>query len=177
MATKRTKKVVVTGVSKEMAETAFAEFAIADAKVQGITAKMDGEITRIREKYADTLSELNEAKEKAFEVMQTYAMEQKDVLFVKRKSVESAHGVFGFRTGNPKLKRIKGYTWDDVTNKVKELLPEYIRISEELAKDKLLSDRKDPDVAEMFPRIGIQVVQEDTFYIELKKESDAAETA
>ncbi len=173
MATKRTKKVVVTGVTKEMAETAFAEFAIADAKVQGITAKMDGEMTRIREKYADTLSELNEAKDKAFEVMQTYAMENKDVLFVKRKSVESAHGVFGFRLGTPKLKNMKGFTWVAVTNLVKELLPEYIRTSEELAKDKLLSDRENPDVAEMFPRIGVQVIQEETFFVEPKKENDA----
>ena len=38
----RTKKMVVTGVTREQAEQAFAEFAAADAKVQNLTSKMDG---------------------------------------------------------------------------------------------------------------------------------------
>lgn len=83
--------------------------------------------------------------------------------------MESAHGVFGFRTGTPKLKNLKDFTWAAVTNLCKELLPSYIRISEELAKDKLLADRELPKVAEYFPKIGVQVVQEETFYVEPKR--------
>ena len=101
MATKRTKKTVVSGVTREQYEQAFADFAMADAKVQAITAKMDAEMTKIREKYADELADLNETKDKSFEVMQTYATENKDVLFTKKKSLESAHGTIGFRTGTP----------------------------------------------------------------------------
>ena len=73
MAAKRTKKTVVSGVTREQYEQAFAEFAMADAKAQSLTAKMDQEMTRIREKYADQLAELNDMKDKAFEVMQTFA--------------------------------------------------------------------------------------------------------
>lgn len=155
-----------------MAEQAFADYAAADAKAQGITAKMDQEMTRIREKYADQLAELGDIKEKNFEVIQTYATENKDELFNKKKSMESAHGTFGFRTGTPKLKNLRGFTWAAVTNLCKELLPGYIRVSEELAKDKLLADREVPEVAEMFPKIGVQVVQDETFYIEPKKENE-----
>lgn len=173
MATKRTKKTVVSGVTREQYEQAFADFAMADAKAQSLTAKMDQEMTRIREKYADQLAELNETKDKSFEVMQTFAMENKDALFSKKKSLESAHGVIGFRTGNPKLKNLKGYTWASVINLAKEFLPEYIRTTEELAKDKLLDDREVPEVAELFPKIGVTVVQEESFYVEPKKESDA----
>ena len=150
----RTKKMVVTGVTREQAEQAFAEFAAADAKVQNV---------------------LNAAKEKSFEVLQAFAVENREELFSKKKSVESAHGVFGFRTGTPKLKNLKGFTWAAVTNLVKELMPDYIRTSEELAKDKLLADRELPEVAEYFPKIGVQVVQEETFYVEPKKEGDAVE--
>ena len=57
----RTKKMVVTGVTREQAEQAFAEFAAADAKVQNMTSKMDVEMTRIREKYAEQLAVLNAA--------------------------------------------------------------------------------------------------------------------
>ena len=169
----RTKKTVVSGITREQAEQAFADFAAADAKVQNLTSKMDIEMTRIREKYADQLAELSATKEKNFDIMQAYAIENKEELFSKRKSLESAHGVFGFRTGTPKLKNLKGFTWAAVTNICKELLPQYIRTTDELAKDKLLADRDNPEVAEFFPKIGVQVVQEETFYVEPKKENDA----
>ncbi len=76
-----------------------------------------------------------------------------------------------------KLKNLKGFTWASVTNLVKEFLPDYIRTTEELAKDKLLADREVPEVAKLFPKIGIQVVQDESFYVEPKKESDAVQTA
>ena len=85
MAAKRTKKTVVSGVTREQYEQAFAEFAMADAKAQSLTAKMDQEMTKIREKYADQLAELNETKDRTFEVMQTFATENKDTLFSKKK--------------------------------------------------------------------------------------------
>ena len=152
----RRKKLVVSGITREQAEQAFADFAAADAKVQNLTSKMDIEMTRIREKYADQLAELSATKEKNFDIMQAYAVENKEELFSKRKSLESAHGVFGFRTGTPKLKNLKGFTWAAVTNICKELLPQYIRTTDELAKDKLLADRDNPEVAEFFPKIGVQ---------------------
>ena len=169
----RTKKTVISGISREQAEQAFADFAAADAKVQNLTSKMDIEMTRIREEYADQLAEQNARKEAAFEIVQAYAVENKDELFSKKKSVESAHGVFGFRTGTPKLKNLKGFTWAAVTNLCKELLPSYIRTTEELDKQGLLADRDNEDVAGMFPKIGVQVVQEESFFVEPKKESDA----
>ena len=107
----RTKKTILSGISREQAEQAFADYAGADARMQHLTSKMDLEMTRIREKYAGQLAELNEVKEKNFDILQSYAMEHKDELFAKRKSLESAHGTFGFRTGTPKLKNLRGFTW------------------------------------------------------------------
>lgn len=172
MAKSRVKKVVISGITAEQAEVAFSEFATADAKVQHIQSKMDMEITRIRDKYAETLAEQQAIREKNFDIMQTFATEHRDELFSKRKSYESAHGVFGFRTGTPKLKNMKGFTWASVTTMVKEFLPEYIRTTEELAKDKLLADRDKEEVAELFPKCGVMVVQDETFYVEPKKENE-----
>ena len=170
---KRMKKTVHTGITRDEAEKAFAEFAAADAKVCSITAKMDLEMTKIREKYADQLAELNEVKEMNFDIVQTYATENKEELFQKRKSVESAHGVFGFRTGTPKLKTLKGFTWGAVLNLCKEYLPDYVRATYEVAKDKLLADRDNEDVNQHFEKVGVMVAQDETFYMEPKKE-DAA---
>jgi phage host-nuclease inhibitor protein Gam len=130
---------------------------------------MDVEITRIREKYQEDVNKLQERKDDAFEVMQTFAMENRE-LFVKKKSMEMLHGVFGFRTGTPKLKTRKGFTWGAVTNLLKEFMPSYVRTSEEPAKDKLLADRDIPEVADLFPKVGILVDQDEVFFVEPKKE-------
>lgn len=167
---KREKKVVINNVTKEKMESAMADFAKADARIQKITATMDVEITRIREKYQNELGALEEEKEKAFEVLQVYATEQRDALFSKKKSLDTVHGTIGFRTGTPKLKTLKGFTWASVTNLLREFLPDYIRKTEEAAKDKILADRDCENVKENLAKVGLSVVQDETFYVEPKKE-------
>ena len=169
MSKTREKKLVISGITREMAEASFATFADSDARQQRITAKMDQEITKIREKYQDEVTKLQDKKDEAFDVMQAFAMENRE-LFAKKKSLEMLHGVFGFRTGTPILKTRKGFTWAAVTNLLKEFLPSYVRTKEEPAKDKLISDRDIPEVAEMFPNVGVFVDQDETFYVEPKKE-------
>jgi phage host-nuclease inhibitor protein Gam len=166
----REKKVLIQGITREQAEEAFAEYASADARQQQITAKMDVEMTKIREKYQEELAKLQDRKEKSFEIMQAFAVENKASVFGKKKSLETAHGVMGFRIGTPKLKTLKGFTWGAVTNLLKEFLPQYVRITEEPAKDKLLADREVPEISDMFLKIGIYVDQDETFYVEPKKE-------
>lgn len=168
----REKKVVHIGISTEDMEAAFTEFATCDAKLQKINATMDVEITRIREKYADQVTALGERKDKAFDIIQAFAMDNKDELFSKKKSMETVHGTIGFRTGTPKLKLLKGFTWGAVTNMLKEFMPGYVRVSEEPAKDKLLADRDNDEVSALLPKVGICVVQDETFFVEPKKEGE-----
>ena len=170
MAKTREKKTVYSGVKQEEMENAFAEYARADARIQKINATMDIEMTKIREKYQDELTKLGETKDNAFDIMQAYAMENREELFSKRKSLETTHGTIGFRTGTPKLKTLKGFTWASVLTMLKEFLPGYVRTVEEPAKDKLLADREDAEVAAMLPKVGVAVVQDETFYVEPKKE-------
>lgn len=122
-------------------EDAFGRYATADAEAQSITAEMDRQFVAIREQYADRLAELEGQKREAFEVMQVFATEQREVLFTKRRSLETTHGIIGFRTGTPKLKNRKGFTWAAVLELVKTFLPKYIRLTEEIARDKMLADR------------------------------------
>ena len=92
------------------------------------------------------------------------------------------HGVIGFRTGTPKLKLLKGFTWASALQLVKKFLPGYVRQTEEVAKDKLLADRELSEVSfgdavktlkpmkEAMDDCGIQVVQDETFFVEPKSE-------
>jgi phage host-nuclease inhibitor protein Gam len=166
----RAKKTVLTGtIDKSAAEEAFGEYAKADAILAQITAKMDVEITKIRDKYKDDITAHQWEKEQQFEKLQNYAENNRDD-FGKKKSMELTHGVLGFRTGTPKLKAKKGFTWNSVTNLLKEFLPDYVRTTDEPAKDKLLSDRDIPEVLELFNKVGIMVDQDETFFVEPKKE-------
>lgn len=166
---KREKKPVLEPKTSEQAEAVMAEYATADAKVAEINAQMDQRITKIREEYADQLQELNDVREEKFLALQLFAETNKN-LFEKKKSMDMSHGTIGFRTGTPKLKLLKGYTWAVVINILKEKLPDYVRTIEEPAKDKLLADRDIPEVKNQFPKVGIQVGQDETFYVDLKKE-------
>ena len=173
----RQKKTIITGVTRESADEAFATYAKSDAQIQKINAEIELQCAKIREKYADKLATLSSEKDNAFDVLQSFATENQAELFTKKKSLDMAHGTIGFRTGTPKLKTLKGFTWEAAKNLVKEFLPGYIRTTEEIAKDKLLADR-DEDGSEAgtepmrdrMSRCGIQVVQDETFYVEPKRE-------
>ena len=172
MAKTREKKTVYSGITSEQMEQAFADYAKADARQQKITAEMDIQMAKIREKWQDELQKLTETKDNAFDILQAYALENREELFTKRKSLETTHGTIGFRTGTPKLKTLKGFTWGAVVNLLKEFLPGYVRTSEEANKEKLLADRESEEVVALFPKVGITVVQEETFFVEPKKETE-----
>lgn len=169
---KRAKKIIVSGVTREQMEEAFGRYATADAEVQSINAAMDKEFVAIRERNAERLAELEAQKAESFEVMQVFATEQREVLFTKRRSMETTHGVIGFRTGNPKLKNRKGFTWAAVLELVKTFMPNYVRLTEEIARDKMLADRDEEGMAELFTKCGVYVDQDEAFYVEPKKEKE-----
>lgn len=181
MATRK-KKTIITGVTRDAADDAFATYAKADAQINKINAEIELACAKIREKYADRLATLTDEREQAFDTLQSFATENQAELFTKKKSLDMAHGVIGFRTGTPKLKTLKGFTWESAKTLVKKFLSDYIRTTEEIAKDKMLADRfaqvvrpGDPlgpgvPLTEVMAECGIQVVQEETFYVEPKKE-------
>ena len=183
----RQKKTVITGVTREAADEAFATYAKADASINKINADIELQCAKIREKYQNQLGVLQCERECAFDTLQAFATENQAELFAKKKSLDMAHGTIGFRTGTPKLKTLKGFTWASALELVKTFLPSsYIRKTEEVAKDKLLADR-DLDEVEVTDQIvktpmsmkdamakcGIQVTQDEAFYVEPKSE-DAA---
>lgn len=166
----RKKKVIITGVSREAADEAFATYAKSDAQLQKINADIELQCAKYREKYADKIATLSEEREQAFEMLQAFATENQAELFTKKKSLDMAHGVIGFRTGTPKLKTLKGFTWASALQLVKEFLPDYVRQTWDIAKDKLLADRDTEAMLEKMAKCGIQVAQDETFYVEPKKE-------
>ncbi|MBQ7413837.1 MAG: host-nuclease inhibitor Gam family protein [Prevotella sp.] len=185
MGTKRKKKTVIANVTRDEAEQAFTDYAKAQAEVDKITASIELECAKIREKHQSRLAQLECDKQCAFDTLEAFATNNKDELFSKKKSLDMAQGTIGFRTGTPKLKTLKGFTWASALELAKRFLPfTYIRQTEDIAKDKLLADRDSKEVViydkskdgrtvtmqEAMAAVGIQCVQEETFYVEPKAE-------
>ena len=162
------RKVNHVGISREEFEKSMAEYAEAEAREKSIKAKMEAEMNKVRAKYAEQLEDLAAAKEVHFNVVEQYACEHRAELFADKKKVEGMYGTIGFRTGSPKLALMGGFSWPDVTERCREFLPDYIKTSYDLAKSKLLADRSKEEVASQFEKVGVQVVQEETFYLDPK---------
>lgn len=171
---KRTSKTVVANITAAQYEEALSAYAIADARKAKLTAQMDEQMTKIRDRFATDLSDLDQELEKNFEVVQVYATENESVLFAKKRSIETAYGTFGFRTGMPKLKLRKGFQWTAVLELLKFKKPDYVRVKEEVDKERLLIDRQDSAVQQLMSEIGVEIDQEERFFIELKKEEATA---
>ncbi len=166
---KRQKKEVKKTLSAEELESAFAEYSKADARIREINAKIDQKVAKIREEHAVELAGLADTKEYHFDSIQTYA-ENNDHLFADKKSIDLAHGTIGFRMGTHKVKLKKGFQWNGVIRLMKSKLKDYLRVATEPAKDKLIADRNEKGMAKKLEACGIEIVQDETFYIDLKKE-------
>ena len=162
------RKVNHVGISREEFEKSMAEYAAAEAKLQSVCAKMEAEVLKVRAKYAQQLEDLAAFKEVHFNVVEQYAVEHRAELFADKKKVEGVHGTIGFRTGSPKLALMGGFTWPMVTERCREFLPDYIKTSYDLAKSKLLADRGKEEVSSQFEKLGVKVVQEESFYLDPK---------
>lgn len=172
-ATKERKKAYAFKIiTIDEASRIMGEYATASARTAEINAKIDQEFIRIRKGFESELSSLSETMEANFGQLQYYA-ENNPALFDKKKSYELAHGMLGFRTGTPKLKTLKGFTWASITELLKVHLPAFVRTVDEPAKDKLLAERENQEVTKNFDKVGIYVDQDETFYVEIKKEDNA----
>ena len=171
---KREKRKVIAGITADQYQDALAVYATSDAKADKLVAQMNVEVTRIREKYDGTLTELMQEKEKQQEIIQAYCTENKETMFSDKRSVETAYGKVGFRLGTPKLKTLPKFTWDRVLDKLELLMPDFIRTKKEVDKEALLANRSEAKVANHLSEVGVYVDQDETFFIELKKEEAEA---
>jgi len=169
----RTKRVLIKNITKDQANDAMHAFALSAAKEKQINARIEEQIVKIREKHKPDLQAAQEQKTKSFDTLQTYAVEHEE-LFEKKKSVDMTHGKIGFRTGQPKLKTKRGFTWGAVLELAKEKASNFVRQKEELDKERLLIERNEEGARELLESIKVQVIQEESFFAEPKEEEIGA---
>lgn len=177
MATKNTtekarkkEQVITENVTRESADAHFAEYAKAHARLKQIEAMIEQQIIRAREKYQEEIQELNDVIEEEFDFLKAFAMQNRQ-LFIERKSIDTTHGVIGFRTGTPKLDKDRKFTWDAIVTLMRDKnYQQYIRTKEEVNKELLLNERDTVDAQKVMRDCKMFVTQEETFYVEPKEE-------
>jgi phage host-nuclease inhibitor protein Gam len=130
--------------------------------------QMDVEMMEIRDRYENRITAAREEIKRMIELAEDWAIAN-PAEFAAKKSIAMVHGLVGFRTGMPKLKTLKGWTWDRVLNVLKVAFPEYVRTKDEVAKD-LIIDQREVIGEERMRRMGVAVVQTESFYVEPHKE-------
>ncbi len=110
------------------------------------------EIERISQDIAENLC-----------LCEKFAITHRESLFGKLKSAAASLGIFGFRTGNPKLALLsRKWKWADVLAALQSSgLSHLIRTKIEPDKEAL----KKLDEIDLF-RIGLRIDQDETFFIE-----------
>jgi phage host-nuclease inhibitor protein Gam len=167
---KRTKTKALPELTKQEAEKLLGEFAITDAMLCKLTAEMDEEIHDIREKYAELAGKHQERHAELQDMLQAFAEKNKEAYFTKKRSLAMQHGNIGFRKGTPKAKTKKGFTWAAVLELCRTIAPDFIRTKEEVAKEMMIAQREDEKKMAIIDKVGVLIANDETFFIELKKE-------
>lgn len=172
MTKKRAKVKVEDDLTEEQVKQVMAEYAQAQIAIARHEAELEKIIADLRETTAEKIKVFQETVRVNLSKMQAFAERHKAELFDKKRSMELAHGVLGFRKGTPKLKAAKGYTWKSVFELLKVKYPdsEFIKVEKKLSRSALLDKREDDEVKALMNEIGVEVVQEDSFFVDLKEE-------
>lgn len=165
----RVKKKVVTNVSLEQAQEASELFVKNLNKLEQFEAKMNEEINKVKSKYQEQITDLKESLEEPQEVLRVFAEEQRPN-WGKKKSMELLHSIIGFRTGTPKVTKHKSFTWDAITELAVKLHPHLVRTKTELDKESIIAISSEDGFGSIKKELFIDVVQDETFYVEAKKE-------
>lgn len=121
--------------------------------------------------YATATGGLTEKRKLiAAEIARFYRAHRKEVEKDGKRSIDLTYGRLGMRKGNPVLKRLPKWKWEDVTVAIKEefakrrdLLRILIKTKESLNKQAIKSKLLVADLS----KIGLKVQQQDEFFIEV----------
>lgn len=156
------------------AETLLGEVCSDTAELNALKAELDAQITDLRKEYEGYIDTLAKAIERKSGLLQQWADGSPEE-FGAKKSIEFLHGRIGFRTGNPQLKTVTGWTFKRVLEVVQKT---FVRVKEELDKEAILSAHARGELDDKtLKACGLRVVQEEAFFVEPKLEQVATTAA
>jgi phage host-nuclease inhibitor protein Gam len=157
-----TKKNIIKVTTREAAEKAMENLALATHRRDQLTAEMNQKLTEIRERYERELTTCTEIIAANEQGIQAWA-DANPALFEKARSLKLLHGTIGYRRASAAVKMLRGFTKERVVALVKQSLPAYIRVKEELDKESLLANRQNIATS-IITHCGLRIDQADSFF-------------
>lgn len=152
------------------AEAAVREICELKNAYQMALAEMNAAVTEAKKAFEDKFAPVEKRILEKSALVQDWA-EANPSEFNGAKSLDMVHGLVGWRTGQPQLKTLSGWTWDRVLETLQKMgtAAAYLRTKTEVNKQKVLDDR-DQLGADRLLVMGMKVVQEEAFFIAPKLE-------
>ena len=159
-------------LTRNRAEELLGEIAVLTLERNERKIEMDRRLTAVREEFEAPLSSLGKQIEEKTTLLEAWAAANPDDFPKNRKSIEMTHGTIGYRLGTPKLKTLMRKTWDQILELIRANdWTQFIRTKEEVNKDAILAEYGQDRLSDQqLKHIGVQVVQDESFFVEPKLE-------
>ena len=169
----RTSKKTNVNVSLSEAQEAANNYADASIRKDKLTAKLNEELQKVRQRYESDITECEDAMIAPVEVLEAYALEQRKNW--EGKSVELGSCVIGFRTNPASVAKKKGLTWEAIVGLFKnnKALKAFIKVKEDIDKAALLKEQTNEKLVAQLEKVGVMFEQLENFYVDAKKEKAA----
>ena len=175
---KRLKPNIITPKTRDEVETLVGDITALVIAERKTKALLDKRLKEIKDDYQAQLVDINERVTPLLLRVQAWADAHPEE-FGKHRSIQMLHGTVGWRVGQPTLKTLKGWTWDRCLEYLRNHgLGHFIRTKEEPDKQGIITTffREATREGEL-KAMGMQIVQDDSFYVEPAVTPDAQVTA
>jgi len=175
MKTKRIKTPVSSNLTPEEAEALAYTISKLMIGERQLLADLDAELKAVTARHSRRIEAVRHDIAECFPKLQAWAETNRATEFAKKKSIDYLHSTIGFKTGNPWISLLPGWSAKKslAAMRVHTLLKHYIRTKEEIDRQAILAKRKlldDPTLAS----VGIRTGQTETFYLDPKATEPAA---
>ena len=163
-------------ITRARAEQITGEIAFLQLNKNDQSIEMDRQITQIREMYETGFAALDKEIREKTALLETWAANNPDEFPKNRKSIDMVHAVIGYRTGMPKLKTLLKWTWSRVLDAILAAkIDQYTVVKVTVNKDAIISEHNQLLITnDTLKPLGIEVVQDETFFVEPKLQELAA---
>jgi phage host-nuclease inhibitor protein Gam len=150
--------------SRDQAERAMNELALAENHKRNLIARLDTVVLKFQDEAAPALAACDTEIKARTDALRVWAESNPREFAAGRKSIPLLSGTLGFRTGTPRLALMsRTHTWDGVLDLLHDKgWTGFIRTRTEPDKESLLAQRDRCNLGE----VGLKVVQDESFYIE-----------
>ncbi len=140
-----------------------------ELEARGLAVKREKEVAKLDEKYDPLFEAYMEQQKVHSAIVQEYCATNREQLFAASKIIKSGTYDVGYRNGKVKIDLVEGKTEEQVLAQLKKHMPDYVRNVEQIAKDRLIADRKLPNVINAAASCGLRFVADEMFFIKVKE--------